>query len=152
MKREIANARWANDSKTKVWCTFRYEDGKILNAVVQDTEEGNPDWKEIMELFSREVLDKNTEDFLQGMREQKKFEEQKHKERQETMKNEAIFNAKLEAFSIEEIKNSKNTELKSKIRRAKTIMEVTAYTSLLLVTESLQTPKKTKKAKAEQTE
>lgn len=149
MKREITNARWANDRKTKVWCTFRYEDGKVLNAVVQDTEEGNPDWKEIMELFSIETLDKNTEEFLKGVQEQKKFEEQKHKERQETMKNESIFNAKLEAFSIEEIKNSKNTELKSKIRRAKTIMEVTAYTSLLLVTESLQTPKKTKKAKTE---
>lgn len=151
MKREIANARWANDRKTKVWCTFRYEDGKVLNAVVQDTEEGNPDWKEIMELFSIETLDKNTEEFLNGLKEQKKFEEQKHKERQETMKNEAIFNAKLEAFSIEEIKNSKNTELKSKIRKAKTIMEVTAYTSLLLITETLetQTTKKTKKAKTE---
>ena len=47
-----------------------------------------------------------------------------------------LFSAKLEAFEIEEIKNSKNRKLKSRIRKAKNIMEVTAFTAALLISEN----------------
>ena len=130
MTREILEPRWANDSKTKVHCVFKYDDGRVLKAIVQDTAEGNPDWKEIFEKYSTDELDKNTEQLMKRI-----DQVQREKERAETLKNESIFNAKLEAFTIEEIKNSKNTKLKSKIRRAKSMMEVTAYTSLLLMLE-----------------
>lgn len=135
MTREILEPRWANDSKTKVHCVFKYDDGRVLKAIVQDTAEGNPDWKEIFEKYSTDELDKNTEQLMKRIDEERNNQVQREKERAETLKNESIFNAKLEAFTIEEIKNSKNTKLKSKIRRAKSMMEVTAYTSLLLMVE-----------------
>ena len=53
----------------------------------------------------------------------------------ERMKVDALFQAKLDAFDIDMIKNSKNRELKSKIRKAKTLIEVTAFASALITLE-----------------
>ena len=44
-----------------------------------------------------------------------------------------LFNSKLESFEISAVKESKNTELKRLIRKAKTPMEVGAYTTILLM-------------------
>ena len=52
-----------------------------------------------------------------------------------TLTPEDIFKIKLQAFEIEEVKNSKNRELKAKIRKAGTFMEVLAYTSALVNSE-----------------
>ena len=48
-------------------------------------------------------------------------------------KQEQLFGAKLEAFEITAVKESKNTNLKRLIRKAKTPMEVNAYTTILLM-------------------
>ena len=52
------------------------------------------------------------------------------------MKSDTLFDAKLEAFEIEIIKISKNREFKSRIRKAKSIMEVTALTAALIMLEN----------------
>ena len=52
MKRIIKNPYWGNDEKTQVMCEFHYEDGSAQIAAVTDTEEGNPDWKEIFNNFT----------------------------------------------------------------------------------------------------
>jgi hypothetical protein len=51
------------------------------------------------------------------------------------MQQEQLFAAKLDAFEIDVVKNSTNRDLKSKIRKSKTFMEVTAYTVMLLMQE-----------------
>lgn len=149
MTRKILEPRWANDSKTKVHCVFEYDDGRVLKAVVQNTDEGNPDWKEIFEQYTTDVIDKNTEMFFKKIEDDRNNQIQREKERIETMKNEAVFNAKLEAFTIEEVRNSKNTQMKSKIRRAKNILEVSVYTALLLMKEesAVEVPKEEEKPK-----
>lgn len=134
MEREIKNARWANDSKTKIFCEYHYKDGRVLEAHISNTEEGNPDWKEIVDTVGEEELQRNAIDFIRK-RDQRRNDSQRQKEKEEAKKNEIIFNAKLDTFSIEEIKNSKNTKLKSKIRRAKSLQEVNMYTTLLLMHE-----------------
>ena len=48
---------------------------------------------------------------------------------------EELFNYKLEIFETEEIKNSKNRKLKSKLRRAKSKVEVNLFAMLLLKEE-----------------
>jgi hypothetical protein len=53
----------------------------------------------------------------------------------ERMKVDALFQAKLDAFEIDIIKNSKNRELKSRIRKAKTLIEVTVFASALISLE-----------------
>ena len=44
-----------------------------------------------------------------------------------------LFKLKLQSFEIEEIKNSKNRELKAAIRKSKTFLEVVAYTTAVIL-------------------
>lgn len=157
MNREIKDVRWANDSKTMIFCKFHYEDGKVVEAFVSDTQEGNPDWKEIMDSFGEEKLNENTNEYLAEINRKKDLDSQRKKELEENIKNEMLFNAKLDSFAIEEIKNSNNTFLKSKIRKAQNIMEVQAFTTILLtkeleITNTNDEPKKKRGRKKKTTE
>lgn len=138
--RIIKNPRWSNDKKDQIVCEFHYPDGQVYRAAVSQTEQGNPDWEEIIRDFGVEFLDKETEKHIENQNKRKEIAEQRRQELAETTKTEALFNAKLDAFSIEEIKNSKNIALKSKIRKAKSIAEVLAYTSVLLMQELNNSP------------
>ena len=152
MNRKITDVRWANDRKTQVFCRYQYDDGRIIEAHVSDTTEGNPDWKEIMETFDQKILDQNTQLYLKDIQKKRDVERQKQKEREEFAKNEMLFNAKLEAFSIDEIKSSKNSALKSKIRKAKSLTEIYVYSSLLVNMEMAQKNDNTEEQPVETTE
>ena len=55
--RTIKHPFWADETKTKIVCQFHYDSGEVLEASVMDTEDGNPDWAEIIETFGMEELD-----------------------------------------------------------------------------------------------
>lgn len=139
LPRKILNPRWLNVEKTHVMCEFSYEGGPVVTAAIMDTKEGNPDWAEIMSSFTQEEIDANTTNIIKNDQEKRLEQENKNKQRREeqkqTMKNEALFAAKLEAFEIEQVKNSKNRKLKTSIRKAQSIIEVNAYTTILLMNE-----------------
>lgn len=54
----------------------------------------------------------------------------------ETVSSEDLFKVKLQVFEIEQVKDSKNRPLKAKIRKAKSLIEVLAYTSAILAAEN----------------
>ena len=135
MKRIIKNPYWGNDQKTQVMCEFHYNNGSIQVAAVTDTDEGNPDWKEIFQKFTTEQIDDLTEGALSEARNEHEKRKQMERDDIERMKVDALFQAKLDAFDIDLIKNSKNRKLKSKIRKAKTLIEVTAFASALISLE-----------------
>lgn len=135
MTREIKHPIWMNEEKTQVKCIFEYEDGGTFEAVVSDTKEGNPDWYEIMDLFGTSGIDEFTEELKKEREKRHAREDQHRKDHEERQKNEALFACKLEAFEIEEIRASKNRELKAKIRKAKSIVEVQSYATILLMKE-----------------
>ena len=134
-KRTIKNPYWTTNQKTQIMCEFHWENGPIETAAVSDTEQGNPDWKEIMEKFTLEEIDKNTKEKNNSNLEAHKIEKQKKNEQLEKMKADTIFTAKLESFEIPKIRDSKNRELKSSIRKARSLSEVHAYTAILLMKE-----------------
>lgn len=135
MKREIKYPYWSRDDKTQVVCQFHYEDGTVLEASVMDTAEGNPDWKEIFETFTVEEIDETTNKMKEERAEIQQKAEFQEKEKLERMKTDALFSAKLEAFEISLIRESKDRKLKSKIRKAQSLMEIQAYTTILLMRE-----------------
>ena len=51
------------------------------------------------------------------------------------MSTEELFKMKLQCFEIDAVKNSKNRDLKSKLRKAQSFMEVVAYTSAIVAAE-----------------
>lgn len=135
MKRTIKNPYWGNDEKTQVMCEFHFENGPIQTAAVTQTKEGNPDWEEIFDNFTPEQIDKLTKNVLAEAREEHEKRKQMQRDDVERMKVDALFQAKLDTFEIDIIKNSKNRQLKSRIRKAKTLIEVTAFASALIALE-----------------
>ncbi len=144
--REIKYPIWANEEKTKVKCQFHYENGDRLEASVMDTEAGNPDWAELMETFGVEGIDASHAIHLEERKKAAELHEANKKEKEETEKASILFAAKLEAFEIDEVKASKDRALKSRIRKASSIMEITTFTTLIIMKE-LDTDEKSKTTK-----
>jgi homospermidine synthase len=135
MKREIKYPIWENEEKTKIRCKFHYENGEEFEASITDTEEGNPDWAEIMETFGVKGVDESHEKHLAEREKQRELHEAQKKEQIETEKASILFSAKLEAFEIAEVKASKDRVMKSRIRKAASITEVSALTAVLIMKE-----------------
>ena len=136
MTRKIINPRWGNDQKTQILATFKYDDGREMVASITNVADTlNPDWKEIMDTFGAEVLDKNAGDALESHMKRKAERAEREKIDVERTQKENLFNLKAEAFDMELVKNSKNRDVKNKIRRASTSTEVLVYTALLHMLE-----------------
>lgn len=136
MSREILTPRWGSAEKINIIAKFRYDDGRMLTASISVPEGGsNPDWDEIMEKFGVEHLDAEFEkDFANHVRRKEEIASRRQIEMERAQK-EVLFNAKAEAFDMDVVKNSTNREIKNKIRRATSIMEVQVYTAMLHMME-----------------
>jgi hypothetical protein len=129
--REILDPYWGSNLKNQVICIFKYDDGKLLTASVTQTDEGNPDWAEIFEKYSIEEIDANTAKKRQT-HESNRVKRQMDQQRDiEMRKREALFMAKSDAFEMELVRTSKNTALKSKLRKATSPMEVTVIAAMI---------------------
>ena len=136
INREILNPRWANEERNQIICRFKLDDGNIVQAAISVPEGGrNPDWEEVMEKFGPDVLEENYQNDLAERDKFREAQEEQRKQEIERAIKEALFNAKAEAFEIQLVKDSKNKTIKNKIRKASTIMEVTAYTAALILKE-----------------
>lgn len=143
ISRTYRNVVWANEAKDRLNCQIivNMDDGssQIHTASVSQVEGGNPDWDAIMEKFGIEVIDEATTKEIQDKNarneERRIANEEQRKKEDEFRKQEALFAMKLEAFEIEEVKNSTNRDLKARIRKSKTLIEVQAYTTILLMKE-----------------
>ena len=96
----------------------------------------NPDFKEIIEQITEEKVTKNTEVRKEKKEKERELNQQKRIEQEKAKKLQKLFEYKIEAFEVDEIKNSKNRLLKSKLRKAKNIVEVNIY-SMMIVMEEL---------------
>jgi hypothetical protein len=125
---------WLNKELQQVMVIIIYPDGKRLPASVSGEGE-NPDYIAIMEKFTKEEIDENTRRREERRSEEVRQRMERSKVDQQRRKDEALFEAKLEAFEIATVKNSTNKPLKTKIRRSKSALEVMAYTVMLIQSE-----------------
>lgn len=124
---------WSNKERKHIVVTLEYNDGRKSTASVQDMDGTNPDYKAIIEEFGEEQLDKNTAEGIRRRDEGIKKRLQRKETEAVRAKQEQLFGAKLQAFEISAVKESDNMELKRLIRKAKSPMEVQAYTTILLM-------------------
>ena len=124
---------WSNKDAKHMIVTLEYEDGRKSTASIQDKDGTNPDYQAILEEFGEEVLDANTEEGVRRRDEQVKKRLQRKETEAVRAKQEQLFGAKLQAFEIDKVKHSSNVELRRLIRKAKTPLEVTSYTTILLL-------------------
>lgn len=133
-QRTFQEPYWVNDNKKSVIVKIVYDDDVIDTAHI-NREADNPDWQELLNTFSLQDIDKSTQKLDEQLDEKRKMKEESIEDSKQRAEGDAIFGAKLAIFEIDEIKNSKNRTLKSKIRKAKSIVEAQAYASVLIMKE-----------------
>ena len=126
------DAFWETPRKAVLNCISEREDGNKKIRQVHKLTEEDPLFKQCVDALGVEHIDENTK-----RRVNLKFEKQKKKQELEESKIKAkkleqLFNYKLKTFEVEEIKLSQNRELKSKLRRAKSIPEVNLWAIKIL--------------------
>ena len=126
---------WSNKDNRHLIVTIENSTGQHSMASIMDPDGTNPDMKAVLEQYTEEEIDANTQEGLDRRNENIKRQMERRESQQARARQEGLFNCKLEAFEVDAIKNSKNTELKRMIRKSKSIMEVQAYATILLMKE-----------------
>lgn len=135
MERKIIDPYWGNQEHTQIVCKFHYEDGRVLDVSVVNTDGKNPDWAAILEVYSEEQITERTNRMAQERAERRKEQQDQENERRERFENEILFNHKIRLFEIEEIQNSKNRAMKAKIRKAVSPEAASVYAAVLVQQE-----------------
>ena len=94
-------------------------------------------------MVGQESIHKNTKKEIDRLDKMRKKEEVADKDRMHKMDQEKLFQAKIDAFEMDVIRNTTNREMKSKIRRSKSIMELTAYVGAIIALETMNGTKAT---------
>lgn len=151
MKKEWKSPFWDNAAKDRITVRLNitHDDGSFSTTVAKVSkydENGKitKDYKEILEQNKIEAIDKFTEDRLERHRQERESRVKQEKEKNEAKRLEDLFNLKLQTFEIPEIKESANRKLKAKIRKAKNLVEMNAYATILLMENISEQPGKSK--------
>lgn len=138
-KRWMDNAFWETDEKKQLNCILEMEDdvGRVTRQVMllnRHDRDGNPNelFNEVVDAVGVDRIDQETIDRVERKKAEAEEEKIREEEHNKARKLEKLFNYKLEAFEVEEIKNSKNRKLKAKLRRAKSKIEVDMYSIMIL--------------------
>ena len=128
----IKDAFWETPTKELLNCISEHKEGFKDVRQVHKLKRGDPLFDECVKSLTEKHIDVNTD-----RRVNKKFKEQEQQRqlelnRRKAEKLEQLFNYKLETFEVEDIKESKNRILKSKLRRSKSIPEVNLYAMMIL--------------------
>ena len=144
ISRTYRNPTWRNievKDSVEVDLMINYEDGSthVMNATVGISEDPDSDWAAIMAKFTTEQIDEATTDAIQRRNIRREEEAAKREEQDrrdaEFRKQEMLFAAKLESFEIPVVKDSTDRATKALIRKAKSIAEINAYTTILIMKE-----------------
>lgn len=140
MKKEWKHPFWETAAKDRltVRLNITHDDGSFSTTVARvskydDRGDITSDYQEVLEQNTMEAIDKFTEDRLERHKQEREAKIKKQEEKNEAKRLEDLFNHKLQTFEIPEIKESTNRKLKSKIRKAKNVVEMNAYATILLM-------------------
>lgn len=140
MKKEWVSPFWESAAKDRltVRLNITNDDGSFSTSVARVSKydaNGNisTDYQEVLEQNTMESIDKFTEERLERHRQKRESDLKRQQERDEAKRLETLFNLKLQTFEIPEIKESKNRKMKAKIRKARNIVEMQAYATILLM-------------------
>jgi len=146
----MIDRKWADDS---FWES--YDRNRITTVLMTTDAEGrvtkqqltvnrlnpdgteNSDFQEILNSLTEEKITENTQKRNEKKAAEREAKEQQRLEREKAAELQKLFEAKIQAFEIDEIKNSRNRLLKAKLRKAKNLIEVNLY-SMMIVMEELE--------------
>ena len=123
---------WHDKSNRAITCRIHQGDGEYAIAQIVAANGENADYDAVLEMYGEEEIDRLTAEHRAERIDQEKINKERALANQARHRQEVLFNMKLEAFEVEEIKNSTNRELKKRLRKSKTIVEVQAFATLLI--------------------
>lgn len=142
MKTEWRHPFWENYQKDRITCklVITHNNGEVTSSTSTVGKYGKDgkvtkDYAEIIKKIPVEKIDKNTEEREERHKDNRVADKRKRAEHDAAKKLEMLFNAKLEVFEIEFIKNSTNRKAKAKIRRSKNQYEMMAFAIMLIQEE-----------------
>lgn len=103
--------------------------------IIIPRDERNSDYKSLISQYTIQQIDKNTDESLRIFREMQSRKNQRDVENKARIDGEELFMAKLEAFEMDEVKNTTNKEFKRSIRKSKNKMEVLVNTIVGIINE-----------------
>ena len=143
-KQWMDNAFWESDEKKELNCILELEDdvGRVTRQqmfLLRHDKDGSENelFNEVVDALGEDAIDKETTDRVIRKKAEAEEEKMRDEEHNKARKLEKLFNYKMEAFEVDEIKNSKNRKLKAKLRRAKSKIEVDMY-SIMILQEQLE--------------
>lgn len=141
----LDNAYWESDDRSVVKCIrlTKVADGpanKRKKDILQFSKllpngQECPNYKEVVSKIGVEKIDKNTAERKERKQREAQQSRAVHEQKRKSKELEHLFNLKLRAFEIEEIKNSSDRALRTKLRRAKNEVELNAIASVLIAKE-----------------
>jgi len=125
---------WENvEAKDRIRAGFVFEDGRRL-VMVFPVDESNEEYQTFLALSSIEEVDANTQKLRDKAAEQRAKVTAQQTEKAEQKRANTLFNAKIEAFEMPIVQNAP-TEMKARIRKATTTIEVVATVAMLMMKE-----------------
>lgn len=137
--RFLNNAFWENNEKTQLKC-IRVEtlsDGKERSKVLSLSKfrpDGSPDalFKEVIDTLTIPEIDRTTAERVTRKKKEAAEAQIIRDQEKKSHEMENLFALKLRAFEVEEIKNTTNRKLRSKLRRASNEIELNAIATLII--------------------
>ena len=136
-------AYYGNDKKSLLFFILRHSDGPqgqpgpTDTHQIHNTKEHKDAWYWVHKFVGQEAINRNTKKEIDRLDKNRKKDEVADKDRMHKMDQERLFQAKIDAFEMDVIRNTTNRDMKSKIRRSKSIMELTAYVGAIIALESM---------------
>jgi len=130
---------WRSDQKNEISILYERQDkSRYSGQALEDSRE----WKDFFHKFTPEQIDgfsetnkiqREAQNKNRPSREIKQRDDKQRFERRRAADDlETLFRAKLEAFEIPEVRDSENRELRSRIRKSKSLTEISALVATLI--------------------
>ena len=136
-------AYYGNDKRSLLFFILRHPDGPqgqpgpTDTHQIHNTKEHQDAWYWVHKFVGQEAINRNTKKEIDRLDKMRKKDEVADKDRMHKMDQEKLFQAKIDAFEMDVIRNTSNRDMKSKIRRSKSIMELTAYVGAIIALENM---------------
>ena len=117
-------AFYANDARTVLTFFLRQPDDSVESHTIDKAPTHEAAWHHLRKIFNQDDLDKNTKREIDKISAGREEEEARMKEESDKVKQERLFQLKVDAFDMDVVNDSENRELKSMIRKAKSELEV----------------------------
>lgn len=129
---------WRTDEKKEISILYERQDKSRYSGQAL---ENSREWKDFFHKFTTEQIDEFSETNKQqreiqnkdrGPRVKQRDDKQRFERKRAADDLETLFRAKLEAFEIPEVRDSENRELRSRIRKSKSLTEISALVATLI--------------------